>query len=248
MANNWVRHGVSAFGWLAPSGLRVFEPSERGQGASLSGRALPGSRVNRGLGIATRSGSGPAPFGAGSRSRRRYRSAVSPVYTELPANPSRSASAARSNFQNVSHAAPASRTTDVTSEAAAPTPGPAARRRSRAPDHPRAPRDDSPPRRHSRCRSHVRRPSSCRRPRGGDARDLPGRDQLAAPSACDRARSHRRRHLSPCRTMRAPVPSLPHHRPGPLPANRGAEPMRTIHRPCSSSAHVDPETTGPLIQ
>jgi SpoIIAA-like len=26
---DWVRHGASAFGWLAPGELRVFEPSER---------------------------------------------------------------------------------------------------------------------------------------------------------------------------------------------------------------------------
>ena len=27
--NDWVRHGASAFGWLAPGELRLFEPSER---------------------------------------------------------------------------------------------------------------------------------------------------------------------------------------------------------------------------
>lgn len=26
---DWVRHGASAFGWLAPGELRLFEPSER---------------------------------------------------------------------------------------------------------------------------------------------------------------------------------------------------------------------------
>jgi SpoIIAA-like len=28
---DWVRHGASAFGWLAPGELRLFEPSERDQ-------------------------------------------------------------------------------------------------------------------------------------------------------------------------------------------------------------------------
>ncbi len=26
---DWIRHGASAFGWLAPGDLRLFEPSER---------------------------------------------------------------------------------------------------------------------------------------------------------------------------------------------------------------------------
>ena len=26
---DWIRHGVSAFGWLSPGELRVFEPGER---------------------------------------------------------------------------------------------------------------------------------------------------------------------------------------------------------------------------
>ena len=26
---DWVRHGASAFGWLAPGELRLFDPAER---------------------------------------------------------------------------------------------------------------------------------------------------------------------------------------------------------------------------
>jgi hypothetical protein len=29
---DWIRHGVSAFGWLSPGELRVFEPGEREAG------------------------------------------------------------------------------------------------------------------------------------------------------------------------------------------------------------------------
>ena len=39
---DWVRQGVSAFGWLAPGELRLFEPSERE--AAQAWLAEPASR------------------------------------------------------------------------------------------------------------------------------------------------------------------------------------------------------------
>jgi hypothetical protein len=38
---DWVRHGASAFGWLAPGELRLFEPSERDE---VRGSARPRPR------------------------------------------------------------------------------------------------------------------------------------------------------------------------------------------------------------
>jgi SpoIIAA-like len=39
---DWVRHGASAFGWLAPGELRLFEPSEREEArAWLGARSSP---------------------------------------------------------------------------------------------------------------------------------------------------------------------------------------------------------------
>jgi SpoIIAA-like len=38
---DWVRHGASALGWLAPGELRLFEPSERGKPAPGSSRPRP---------------------------------------------------------------------------------------------------------------------------------------------------------------------------------------------------------------
>lgn len=38
----WVRHGVSAFGWLAPGELRLFEPSQRDDARTWLG-ATPAS-------------------------------------------------------------------------------------------------------------------------------------------------------------------------------------------------------------
>jgi hypothetical protein len=34
---DWVRHGASAFGWLAPGELRLFEPSERDEARAWLG-------------------------------------------------------------------------------------------------------------------------------------------------------------------------------------------------------------------
>jgi hypothetical protein len=34
---DWIRHGASAFGWLAPGELRLFEPSERDEARTWLG-------------------------------------------------------------------------------------------------------------------------------------------------------------------------------------------------------------------
>jgi SpoIIAA-like len=36
---DWVRHGASAFGWLAPGELRLFEPSQRSEARAWLGEA-----------------------------------------------------------------------------------------------------------------------------------------------------------------------------------------------------------------
>jgi hypothetical protein len=38
---DWVRHGASAFGWLAPGELRLFKPSERDEACASLGETLP---------------------------------------------------------------------------------------------------------------------------------------------------------------------------------------------------------------
>jgi SpoIIAA-like len=38
---DWVRHGASAFGWLAPGELRLFEPSERDEAHAWLREAPP---------------------------------------------------------------------------------------------------------------------------------------------------------------------------------------------------------------
>lgn len=40
---DWVRHGASAFGWLAPGELRLFEPSEREEARTWLGAASAGA-------------------------------------------------------------------------------------------------------------------------------------------------------------------------------------------------------------
>ncbi len=39
---DWVRHGASAFGWLAPGELRLFEPSEQDEARAWLARTSPG--------------------------------------------------------------------------------------------------------------------------------------------------------------------------------------------------------------
>lgn len=39
---DWVRHGASAFGWLAPGELRLFEPSERMEARAWLGEPATG--------------------------------------------------------------------------------------------------------------------------------------------------------------------------------------------------------------
>jgi hypothetical protein len=41
---DWVRHGASAFGRLAPGELRLFEPSEREEARAWLGATSPESR------------------------------------------------------------------------------------------------------------------------------------------------------------------------------------------------------------
>jgi stage II sporulation SpoAA-like protein len=38
---DWVRHGASAFGWLAPGELRLFEPAERDEARTWVGAVEP---------------------------------------------------------------------------------------------------------------------------------------------------------------------------------------------------------------
>jgi hypothetical protein len=38
---DWIRHGASAFGWLAPGELRLFEPSEREEAHAWLGGVEP---------------------------------------------------------------------------------------------------------------------------------------------------------------------------------------------------------------
>jgi hypothetical protein len=42
---DWVRYGASAFGWLAPGELRLFEPSEREEARAWLGAGPPGESV-----------------------------------------------------------------------------------------------------------------------------------------------------------------------------------------------------------
>lgn len=39
---DWIRNGVSAYGWLAPGELRLFEPSERDKGRAWLAETSPG--------------------------------------------------------------------------------------------------------------------------------------------------------------------------------------------------------------
>ena len=38
---DWIRHGASAVGWLAPGELRLFEPSEQDNARALLAETLP---------------------------------------------------------------------------------------------------------------------------------------------------------------------------------------------------------------
>ena len=48
---DWVRHGASAFGWLAPGELRLFELSQQDEAKSWIGQTSSGSRGRPGSSI-----------------------------------------------------------------------------------------------------------------------------------------------------------------------------------------------------
>jgi SpoIIAA-like len=47
----WVRHGASAFGWLAPGVLRLFEPSDRDEARAWLGATASAETFTASVGL-----------------------------------------------------------------------------------------------------------------------------------------------------------------------------------------------------